>query len=107
MKKIYFFTVSMQMESIIIHECMHMSFYHPTDLLPLLGVCNGHLRLVQGMNVSSGAGRVEMCMQGLWGTVCDHSWDNSAAQVVCKQLGYPNTGSKKYIFYIKYLIFFL
>ena len=53
---------------------------------------NGTLRLVNGPLKS--AGTIEICINGIWGTVCaDTDWDDNGARVVCRQLGYSvNTG---------------
>ena len=47
---------------------------------------HGALRLVGGR--SSNEGRVEICINGVWGTMCDNYWDNNDAAVVCRQLGF-------------------
>ena len=49
-------------------------------------VIEGDVRLVDG-RPSINEGRVEVCVDGEWGTVCDHNWGSAEAQIVCNQLG--------------------
>ncbi|XP_025112203.1 deleted in malignant brain tumors 1 protein-like [Pomacea canaliculata] len=50
------------------------------------------IRLVGSSNNS--AGRVEMKVNGTWGTVCSDLWNTMDAMVVCGMLGFSRTGSQ-------------
>ena len=56
------------------------------------GCTPGDVRLA-GRSSSSTRGRVELCHNNQWGTICDDGWDNSDAEVICKQLKYSSYGT--------------
>ena len=50
------------------------------------------IRLADG-SIFPFSGRVEVYRNGVWGTVCNHSWININARVVCQQLGFGELAS--------------
>lgn len=62
----------------------------------LIAPCtNGDIRLAGSTNPL--IGRVEVCVNQTWGTVCDELWDNNDATVVCRHLGFSPTGMSYYV----------
>ena len=52
---------------------------------------HGDVRLMGGTEF---AGRVEVCDNGTWGTICDKEWDHQDAQAVCNQLNLKHPSGK-------------
>lgn len=63
-----------------------------TFIFPGFNCNEGDVRLVDGR--FPWEGRVEICLNEHYGTVCDDNWGNDDATVVCRQLGY-NDGEGK------------
>ena len=69
-------------------------FYKTAIVLMLVSVpglsinrCNeGSVRIVDQEGMESLRGRVEICHNDIWGTVCRDMWGNQDAMVVCRQL---------------------
>ena len=55
------------------------------------GCVTGEVRLIGGSQAYEG--RVEVCRNNVWGTVCDDFWGSMDASVVCRQLGYSMVGA--------------
>ena len=52
---------------------------------------DGDVRLMNGTTPYEG--RVEICYDGVWGSVCDSGWNYQDAAIVCLQLGFQGTSN--------------
>ena len=67
-----------------------MDYHYDTDVGTSSMCGDGEVQLIGGD--SEMEGQVEMCYSGAWGAVCADGWNETAANIVCTQLGYENHG---------------
>ena len=71
---------------------IHIHLFFTTARIPNPANCtDGELRL-GGSLTNLRRGRVEMCYEGQWGTICDDLWGTNDAKVACRQLGFSSYG---------------
>ena len=83
------------LHTIFLEQCICTFYDHVcfTELsVPTSNCPNATLRIVDGP--SHLEGRLEVCLNDVWGTVCESSWGNNNAAVACRQLGYQPTGEE-------------
>jgi hypothetical protein len=78
------------------HSCIHnytvmILLIILVNLIDVDSCMYGQLRLM-GSSLSY-EGRVEICIDGNWGIVCDDSWGRLDAVVVCRQLGHSTSSA--------------
>ncbi len=72
-------------------SCVFFSFCVASTVATKSDCGDGEIRIAGGL--SSHEGRVEVCLNQAWGTVCDRSWSTEDSNVVCGQLGFLPLGT--------------
>ena len=67
------------------------------------------VRLQGGANQLTG--RVEICLNNQWGTICDAQWNAGDVRVLCRQLGFSPNGNNSYrhsynLFFFCFFLYF-
>uniref|UniRef100_UPI00398F48C2 neurotrypsin isoform X2 n=1 Tax=Pristiophorus japonicus TaxID=55135 RepID=UPI00398F48C2 len=84
------------------HDCSHQEDVTVICTLSAVNDIQGipfgpPIRLMDGENKKEG--RVEIFINGQWGTICDDGWTDKDATVVCRQLGYKDPAKARSLAY--------
>ncbi|KAG8454039.1 hypothetical protein GDO86_000610 [Hymenochirus boettgeri] len=82
------------------HDCSHQEDVHIVchpDTESYRASTGPPLRLMDGETKKEG--RVEIYLNGQWGTICDDGWTDKDASVVCRQLGYKGPAKARTMAY--------
>lgn len=72
----------------VINVNLYVSHYYV-----IIELCtSGDIRIVSDTSSLSSFGRVDFCVDETWGTICDSSWTETEASVVCRQKGFSPYG---------------
>lgn len=61
-----------------------------------VGCVHGDLRLINNGVPQLDEGRLEVCVNNVWGTVCGNGFDVLDANVACKMAGFPGGRSEPF-----------
>uniref|UniRef100_A0A4W3GVC7 Neurotrypsin n=1 Tax=Callorhinchus milii TaxID=7868 RepID=A0A4W3GVC7_CALMI len=73
------------------HDCSHQ------EDVAIVCTHSPPIRLMDGENKKEG--RVEIFINGQWGTICDDGWTDKDATVVCRQLSYKGSAKARSLAY--------
>ncbi len=83
-----------QVPSTVFMTCRSLAcipYYHYGS--PCTACTQGDIRLVAGS--AANEGRVEICNNNMWGSVCDQGWDINDARVACRHAGYSGEATSE------------
>ena len=60
------------------------------NVLVCIGCGHGSLRL--SGSESDNLGRLDICLNNVWGTICQNGWGDVDSRVACRQLGFAAAG---------------
>ena len=69
---------------------LQYSYYTLIVCVYIAGCLEWKSRLVNGSTPNEG--RLEICYNNNWRTICESQWTDANAEVACRQLGYSTIG---------------